>query len=101
MLLRDITLQGRQLGFFYWCIMQKASADDIPTAIRSNLLNKVVLGRADRTTYQTAFEDASKELRALDFRPGEGLYYFAGRTRNPKRMSFPTLDFDILKSIGK
>lgn len=100
MLLRNIVLQGRQLGFFLWIVMQKASAEDIPTSIRSNLLLKIVLGRADRTTYQTAFEDSAKEVKALDLKQGEGLYYYPGRTRSPKRMSFPTLDFDILKSIG-
>lgn len=100
MLLRNIVLQGRQLGFFLWIVMQKSSAEDIPTSIRSNLLLKIVLGRADRTTYQTAFEDSAKEVKALDLKQGEGLYYYPGRTRSPKRMSFPTLDFDILKSIG-
>lgn len=100
MLLRDIVLQGRQLGFFLWIVMQKASAEDIPTSIRSNLLLKIVLGRADRTTYQTAFEDSAKDLKALDLKQGEGLYYYPGRIRSPKRMSFPTLDFDILQSVG-
>lgn len=100
MLLREVVLQGRQLGFFLWIVMQKASAEDIPTSIRSNLLLKIVLGRADRTTYQTTFEDSAKDVKALDFKPGEGLYYVPGLTRSPKRMSFPTLDFDILTIVG-
>lgn len=99
MMLRDIVLQGRQLGFFLWIVMQKASSEDIPTSIRSNLLLKVVLGRADRTSYQVALEDSAKDVKVSDFKQGEGVYYYQGLTRSPKRISFPTLDFDILKSI--
>lgn len=99
-MLKAIVLQGRQLGFFIWMIAQKSGTDTMPSNIRSNLMLKIVLGRADRTTYQTTFEDSAKDVKVLDFKQGEGLYYYSGRTRSPKRMSFPTLDFDILKSIG-
>lgn len=100
-MLQAIVLQGRQLGFILIVAMQKSSAESIRTDIRSNLLCKVVLGRADRTTYLTAFEDSAKDVKASDFEQGEGLYYYPGITRSPKRMSFPTLDFDILKSVGE
>lgn len=95
MILRNIVFQGRQLGFFLWSIMQKSDAKDIPTAIRDNLPWKVVLGLAEDTTYMTAFEH-SADLPKRNFGLGEGLYTYSGRTREPKVISFPTLNFDIL-----
>ena len=98
MYLRNIVLQGRQLGFFIWLIMQKSGADDIPTAVRDNLPWKVVLGTASSTTYITAFEE-SADLPNRKFGPGQGLYTYQGLTRGPKIMSFPTLNFDILDAV--
>lgn len=97
-LLRNIVLQGRQLGFFLWIVMQKSDASDIPTAIRDNLPWKVVLGCATNTTYITAFEHAA-DLPKRKFGPGQGLYTCQGLTRQPKVTSFPTLDFDILCAV--
>lgn len=98
MLLRNIVLQGRQLGFFLWIIMQKSDSSDIPTAIRDNLIWKVVLGLATNTTYMTAFERAA-DLPKRNFGPGQGLYTYQGRTREPKITAFPTLEFDILEAV--
>ena len=98
LILRDIVLQGRQLGFFLWIMMQKTDATELPTQIRSNLIWKVVLGNATRTTYQTAFEE-SANLPCRNFAIGHGLYHYQGLTREPQLISFPTLDFDILKSV--
>lgn len=98
MYLRNIVLQGRQLGFFIWLVMQKSGSDDVPTAIRDNLPWKVVLGSASSTTYITAFEE-SANLPSRKFGPGQGLYTYQGLTRGPKIMSFPTLHFDILDAV--
>lgn len=98
MLLRNIVLQGRQLGFFLWIIMQKSDSSDIPTAIRDNLVWKVVLGLATNTTYMTTFEHAA-DLPKRNFGPGQGLYTYQGRTREPKITAFPTLEFDILEAV--
>lgn len=98
MLLRNIVLQGRQLGFFIWVIMQKSDSSDIPTAIRDNLIWKVVLGLATNTTYMTTFEHAA-DLPKRNFGPGQGLYTYQGRTREPKITAFPTLEFDILEAV--
>lgn len=97
LLLRSIVLQGRQLGFFLWIIMQKSDSSDIPTAIRDNLIWKVVLGLATNTTYMTTFEHAA-DLPKRNFGPGQGLYTYQGRTREPKITAFPTLHFDILEA---
>lgn len=98
MLLRNIILQGRQLGYFIWVLMQKSDSSDIPTAIRDNLIFKVVLGSATNTTYMTAFEH-SADLPKRNFGPGEGLYTYQGITKKPKVTSFPTLNFDILSAL--
>lgn len=98
MMLRNIVLQGRQLGFFLWIVMQKSDASDIPTSIRDNLIWKIVLGNATRTTYLTAFE-SSADLPVRNFGCGRGLYSYQGLTRQPKITSFPTLDFDILGAV--
>lgn len=100
MLLRNIVLQGRQLGFFLWAIMQKSDSTDIPTAIRDNLVWKVVLGSATNTTYITCFEH-SADLPKRKFKPGQGLYSYQGLTMKPQITSFPTLNFDILAAIIK
>lgn len=98
MLLRNIVLQGRQLGFFLWILMQKSDATDLPTSIRDNLIWKVVLGNATSTTYITTFEK-SADLTIRKFRCGQGLYSYQGLTRQPQLTSFPTLNFDILESV--
>lgn len=98
MLLRNIVLQGRQLGFFLWILMQKSDATDLPTSIRDNLIWKVVLGNATATTYMTTFEK-SADLPIRKFRCGQGLYSYQGLTRQPQITSFPTLNFDILESV--
>lgn len=97
-MLREIVLQGRQLGCFLWIFMQKTGADELPTQIRSNLIWKVVLGNATRTTYLTAFEE-SANLPIRNFSVGHGLYHYQGLTREPQLISFPKLNFAILENI--
>ena len=94
-LVRSIVLQGRQLGFFLFVLMQKSDSSDISTAIRSNLIFTAVLGNATRTTLLTAFEE-SANIPLRKFGRGEGVYTYQGLTRQPCLVSFPTLDFDIL-----
>lgn len=100
MLIRNIILEGRQLGFFVWILMQKSDSTDIPTAIRDNLIFKVVLGSATNTTYMTAFEHAA-DLPKRKYGPGQGLYFYQGLTQKPKITSFPTLNFDILAATNE
>lgn len=98
MYLTNIIQKGRQLGFFMWIIMQKSDSKILPTYLRDNLVFKVVLGQATDTTYQTAFEEYA-DLPKRNFQQGQGLYTFQGLTRQPKVCSFPTLKFDILKTV--
>lgn len=53
-LLSQVVLQGRQLGFFLWIVMQKSDATLLPTNLRENLPVKFVLGNAEKQTYTTA-----------------------------------------------
>lgn len=94
MLLSNIVLKGRQLGFFMWFIMQKSDSKLLPTYLRDNLVFKVVLGQATDTTYQTAFEEYA-DLPKLKFQQGQGLYTYQGQTRHPKVCAFPYLTFEM------
>lgn len=94
MMLRSVVLQGRQIGCFLWIAMQKSDSSDIPTAIRDNLVFKIVLGNAPSTTYQTTFEE-SADLPKRKFGIGQGLYSYQGLTKKPQIVSFSTLNFDI------
>lgn len=96
-LVRSIVLQGRQLGFFLFVLMQKSDSSDISTAIRSNLIFTVVLGNATRTTLLTAFEE-SADIPVRKFDKGEGVYTYQGMTRQPCLISFPKLKFDLLSA---
>lgn len=86
-----IVQKGRQSGVFLWLIMQKSDATTVPTAIRNNLVLKVVLGNAERTTYQTAFE-SSIDLPNQKYKKGQGVYLHP-TTNKPKMLSFPFLRF--------
>lgn len=100
MYLTNIVQKGRQLGFYLWIAMQKSDSKIIPTAIRDNLVFKVVFGSATDMTYQTTFEEYAN-LPKLKFGQGQGLYSYQGLTRQPKICSFPTLKFNILKAVNQ
>lgn len=93
----EIILQGRQLGFFIQIGMQKSDATLLPTYIRNSLLFKMVLWNADRTTYQTTFEETDIPTRKLE--RGAGWYTLQGKANRPKRVDTPTLNFDIYQAI--
>lgn len=90
--MREVIMLGRQLGFWIWVVMQKSDSSDLPTAVRSNLVLKVVLGNASPTTYQTAFEH-SADLPKYRFDVGHGLYSLY--ESQPRPCSFPKLNFSI------
>ena len=78
-------------GVFLFLIMQKSDATTLPTAIRSNLLLKIVLGNASSTTYTTTFESSS-DVPNFNFLQGQGVYLDDTMTV-PKLLSFPYLRF--------
>lgn len=98
-MLSDITLMGRQCGFFLWIVMQNSNSANIPTFLRDNLVFKCVLGRADDSTYTVAFGQGA-EIPPLPNKIGYGVYTYQGLTEKPRLLAFPTInDFDILDVV--
>ena len=89
--LTAIVQRGAGAGVFLFLIMQKSDATTLPTAIRSNLLLKIVLGNASSTTYTTTFESSS-DVPNFNFLHGQGVYLDATMTV-PKLLRFPYLRF--------
>ncbi|MFL2072141.1 type IV secretory system conjugative DNA transfer family protein [Marinilactibacillus psychrotolerans] len=89
--LTAVVQRGAGAGVFLLLIMQKSDATTLPTAIRSNLLLKIVLGNATTTTYSTAFESSS-DVPIFRFGKGQGVYLDDTMSK-PKLFSFPYLKF--------
>ncbi|WP_337019175.1 hypothetical protein [Oceanobacillus massiliensis] len=89
--LTAIVQRGAGAGVFLLLIMQKSDATTLPTAIRSNLLLKIVLGNASSTTYTTTFESSS-DIPIFNFRQGQGVFLDDTMTV-PRLVSFPYLKF--------
>ena len=97
-LLYNVVLQGRQLGFFLFIIMQKSDATLLDTALRENLPLKIVLGESEKQTYVTTF-GAGVDIPNRHYLTGEGVFTEPVLAPEPKLVQFPYLNFDILKSI--
>ncbi|MCM1252325.1 MAG: FtsK/SpoIIIE domain-containing protein [Clostridium sp.] len=97
-LLSAIVLKGRQSGFFIWIVMQQAGSNNLPTYIRDNLPCKVVLGNAEEQTYVTAFGRGA-DIPPRKMKAGDGVFTYPAIANKPRLCEFPTLDFDILKSL--
>lgn len=97
-LLSQVVLQGRQLGFFLWIVMQKSDATLLPTNLRENLPVKFVLGNAEKQTYTTAF-GTGVEIPEKNFALGQGVFTCPIIANTPKICHFSYLDFDILEAV--
>ena len=97
-LLMEIVLQGRQLGFFLICIMQKSGAELINTSLRDNLPLKIVLGNSEHQTYVTAFGNGVR-IPERHYKVGEGVFTEPRIAPQPKLIQCPHLKFDILDAI--
>lgn len=98
-LLSQVVLQGRQLGFFIWIVMQKSDATLLPTNLRENLPVKFVLGNAEKQTYTTAF-GVGVDIPEKDFSLGQGVFTSPIVASTPKICHFSYLDFDILDALN-
>lgn len=69
-------LLGRQVGCNAIIAMQKPSADDLPTKIRSNMMQHISVGRLDDTGYHMMFgdENGNKEFRYIRYVSGRRVY---------------------------
>lgn len=74
--LSQIVLKGRAAGCYFIPAMQKPSADDLPTKIRSSIMMRISVGRLDETGYSMMFgdENASKEFRYVKYVSGKRVY---------------------------
>lgn len=97
-LLSQVILQGRQLGFFLWIVMQKSDASLLPTNLRENLPVKFVLGNAEKQTYVTAF-GTGVDIPEKDFQLGQGILTCPIVANTPRICHFSYLDFDILEAV--
>lgn len=97
-LLSQVVLQGRQLGFFMWIVMQKSDATLLPTNLRENLPVKFVLGNAEKQTYITAF-GSGIDVPEKELSVGQGLFTCPLVANAPKTCHFSYLDFDILEAV--
>ncbi|MFD3049109.1 FtsK/SpoIIIE domain-containing protein [Streptococcus agalactiae] len=72
----QIVLKGRQAGCYFIPAMQKPSADDLPTKIRSSIMMRISVGRLDETGYDMMFgdENSSKEFRYVKYVSGKRVY---------------------------
>ena len=91
-ILLEITAIGRALSFHLFLITQVASATNLDTSIRSNLV-PIVLGTATNTIYETSFGTKSVPKVSTKFDKGEGLAKF---DINLIRVACPTLNFPLL-----
>ncbi|PIA85355.1 FtsK/SpoIIIE domain-containing protein [Streptococcus parauberis] len=69
-------LLGRQVGCNAIIAMQKPSADDLPTKIRSNMMHHISVGRLDDGGYMMMFgdENRNKEFRFIKYLSGRRVY---------------------------
>ncbi|MCG1010382.1 hypothetical protein J4760_10165 [Salinicoccus sp. ID82-1] len=98
-LLSQVVLQGRQLGFFIWIVMQKSDATLLPTNLRENLPVKFVLGNAEKQTYTTAF-GTGVDITEKELTLGQGVFTCPIIANTPKICHFSYLDFDILEAVN-
>ncbi|MBK5244770.1 MAG: hypothetical protein JJE18_07060 [Eubacteriaceae bacterium] len=96
-MLYEIILQGRQLGFFVFLIMQKSDATLIDTALRDNIPLKIVLGNSEKQTYVTAF-GAGVDIPDRNCMVGEGVFTDPVLAPEPKLVQCPYFKFDILQA---
>src|SRR5690625_1091993 len=89
-ILADVAFMGRQIGCLLWTATQQMNAQTMPTAIREQLVLKVVLGDSNEQTYRTLFA-SSVDIPPVQFSAGVGLYSYpeAANVDKPKMLAVP------------
>ena len=89
-ILADVAFMGRQIGCLLWTATQQMNAQTMPTAIREQLVLKVVLGDSDEQTYRTLFV-SSVDIPPVQFSAGLGLYSYpeVANVDKPKMLAVP------------
>lgn len=97
-----IVMKGRQCGVFFECLMQRPSADDLPTNIRAQMGFKAGLGNMDKIGYNMIFDTNNIEYKTVTERGG-GYIQIDGINTAPVYFETPYIDkdFDFIKEITK
>ncbi|MDG4982878.1 FtsK/SpoIIIE domain-containing protein [Lactococcus lactis] len=61
--LKQLTLKGRQAGFYLVIATQNVKADDLPSTIKDSMMLRVTLGRVSSFTYATLFGEENKDKK--------------------------------------
>mgnify|MGYP002626517256 CR=1 FL=1 len=96
--LHEIVLQGRQLGFFLFVVMQKSDSKTLETSIRDNLPLKLVVGNSEDQTYVTTFGQSAK-IPPVELQPGDGFFTEPKVAREPKFVQLPSLSSELLEEF--
>ncbi|MDI6668147.1 FtsK/SpoIIIE domain-containing protein [Leuconostoc falkenbergense] len=100
-ILAEIILQGRQLGYFVLFGMQQANASLLSTNIREQFNSIIVLGNSGKQTYITSFSNDNIPVRKI--KQGAG-WLKKDTEESVKYIVFPALNFNIgeaFKSISE
>lgn len=97
-----IVMKGRQCGVFFECLMQRPSADDLPSNIRAQMGFKAGLGNMDKIGYNMIFDTNNIEYKTVTERGG-GYIQIDGIHTAPVYFETPYIDkdFDFIKEITK
>lgn len=97
----NLVLEGRQLSVHVTLCMQQANAQVVPTSIREQLGNKIVMGASDEQTYVTAFgQSSASEVLDMAMKPGQAWLMTEGKTK-PVFVRLPWLSEHFSKDIDK
>lgn len=97
-----IVMKGRQSGIFLEILMQRPSADDLPTNIRAQMGFKAGLGAMDSIGYNMIFDTNDIEYKTV-VEKGGGYIQIDGVHTAPVYFETPYIekDFDFIAEIEK
>lgn len=97
-----IVMKGRQAGVIVEILMQRPSADDLPTNIRAQMGFKAGLGAMDKIGYNMIFDTNNIEYKTVTEKGG-GYIQIDGINTAPVYFETPYIDkdFDFIQEITK
>lgn len=97
-----LVMKGRQAGVMIEILMQRPSADDLPTNIRAQMGFKAGLGAMDSIGYNMIFDTNNVEYKTITEKGG-GYIQIDGKHTAPVYFETPYIDrdFDFIAEIKK
>lgn len=97
-----LVMKGRQAGVMIEILMQRPSADDLPTNIRAQMGFKAGLGAMDSIGYNMIFDTKDVEYKTVTEKGG-GYIQLDGKHTSPVYFETPYIDkdFDFIAEIEK